>query len=116
MAEENIGFDELKYASTETVWQGVIIELTDASVVIDLKGRMGRLEVPKRMVITEYEMRIGQEVAFLMSYPEVIQEAPNEKYVNALAAYHQRMREVQEKTKQRNLLKEGSTHNESQEV
>lgn len=108
MSARKIGFDELNYPSTETVWEGVIIEVTGSSVVIDLKGRMGRLEVPKRLVITQYELQVGQEVAFLMSYPEVLEEQPNEKYVSALAAYHQRMRAIQAKSK-RNFKKGENT-------
>jgi ABC-type transporter lipoprotein component MlaA len=106
-------YDKLKYASTETVWEGIIIEITGASVIMDLKGRMGRLEVPKRMVITQYELKVGQEVAFLMSYPEVLSEQPNEKYLGALNAYHERMKIIQEETKQRRE-KEGSESDESQ--
>lgn len=113
-ADYSSKFDKLNYSSTETVWEGIIVEITGSSVIIDLKGRMGRLEVPKRMVITQYEMQVGQEVGFLMSYPEVLSEQPNEKYVGALDAYHQRMALIQQKTKKRIAKeKEGSIKNES---
>lgn len=94
-------FDKLKYSSTETVWEGVIVEITGASVIMDFKGRMGRLEVPRRMVISQYELKVGQEVGFLMSYPEVLAEQPNGKYLGALDAYHKKMAEIQAKTKER---------------
>jgi len=51
-------------------------------------------------------------VAFLMSYPEVLEEQPNEKYVSALAAYHQRMRAIQAKSKRN--FKKGENTDESQ--
>ena len=94
MEEQSTGFDKLKYASTERVWKGIIIELTDASVIIDL---IGRLEIPNRMIISDYELKVGQEVAFLMSYPEVLDSEPNQKYLGALNAYHKKMKEIKEK-------------------
>lgn len=97
MEEQSTGFDKLKYASTERVWEGIIIELTDASVIIDLKGRLGRLEIPNRMIISDYELKVGQEVAFLMSYPEVLDSESNQKYLGALNAYHKKMKEIKEK-------------------
>ena len=53
---------ELKYMSSECMYEGVIVELHDGSVGIDLKGRLGHLKVPKRMVISEYDLKLGQEV------------------------------------------------------
>lgn len=72
--------DRLKYASTERVFEGVIVNIKDGAVTIDLKGRLGELKIPKRMLITDYELQLGQEVAFLMSYPEVLSDEINEKY------------------------------------
>lgn len=77
-------YEKLKYASTERVFEGIIVELTDASVTIDIKGRLGQFKIPLRMLISEYEVKIGQEVAFLLSYPEVISKEPNEHYVSAI--------------------------------
>ena len=34
---------ELKYMSSECMYEGVIVELHDGSVGIDLKGRLGHL-------------------------------------------------------------------------
>ncbi len=72
--------EKLKYASTERYVEGVIVEVKDGSVAIDLKGRLGHLKVPKRMLITDYEPQLGLEVGFLMSYPEVLGPEINEKY------------------------------------
>jgi len=73
--------DKLKYSINPGYFEGVIVEIKDGLVGIDFKGRLGHLRVPKRMLITDYELKIGQEVGFLMSYPEVLGEEINEKYV-----------------------------------
>lgn len=75
--------DKLKFISSERYYEGIVIELTDCSVVIDLKGRMGQLKLPRRMVICENELKEGQEVGFLMTYPEVINEEIDENYLRS---------------------------------
>ncbi len=70
----------LKYISTERYVEGVIVELKSGSVGIDMKGRMGYLKVPVRMLITDYELKLGMEVGFMMSFPEVLREEVNTKY------------------------------------
>ena len=80
------GMDKLKYVSTERMYEGVLVEITAGTVTIDLKGRLGQLKIPRRMLISEYEIAIGQEVGFMMSYPEVITKMPNEHYVKAIEA------------------------------
>lgn len=79
---ENI--DRLKYISTERMYEGILVEITDASVTIDIKGRLGQLKIPRRMLISEYDIEIGQEVGFMMSYPEVLDGQPDEHYVHAI--------------------------------
>jgi hypothetical protein len=76
--------DKLRFISSERYYEGIIIEVTDGGVTIDLKGRMGQLKVPKRMVICNNELKEGQEVGFLMTYPEVINEEINEKYLDSI--------------------------------
>ena len=70
--------DKLKYLSTEQMYEGIIVETTGGSVTIDIKGRLGQIKLPLRMVITDYPLEVGQTVGFLMSYPEVIDPQPNE--------------------------------------
>lgn len=82
--------ERLKYISTERMYEGIIVEVTDASVTIDLKGRLGQLKIPLRMLITEYNIEIGQEVGFLMTYPEVLEPIPNEKYVKSIEETNRR--------------------------
>lgn len=74
----------MKYIDNVRYTEGIIIDLDDCSVSIDLKGRIGFLKVPKRMLITDYELKVGQEVGFNMSYLEVISGEVNEKYISNL--------------------------------
>ncbi len=53
-------------------------------MTIDLKGRLGQFKIPNRMLITDYELKIGQEVGFMLSYPEVLSPEPNQEYVEIL--------------------------------
>ena len=87
--------EKLKYASTERVFEGVIVDHNDASVTIDIKGRLVQFKIPMRMLISEYPVKIGQEVAFLLSYPEVLNEEPDEHYVNAILNTKKLEQEVQ---------------------
>lgn len=89
-------FDKLKYVSTERMYEGVLVEITDGSVTIDLKGRLGQLKIPRRMLISEYDIAIGQEVGFVMSYPEVLTGKPNEYYVDAIRHSAKRRAEAEE--------------------
>ncbi|WP_394238832.1 CBO2463/CBO2479 domain-containing protein [Niallia oryzisoli] len=86
---------ELKYISTERMYEGIIVEVTDASVTIDLKGRLGQLKIPRRMLISQYNIQLGQEVGFMMSYPEVLDETPDEKYVYAINESIRRRKEIE---------------------
>lgn len=72
----------MKYIDTVRYMEGIIVDLDDCSVSIDFKGRIGFLKVPKRMLITDYELKIGQEVGLNMSYIEVKGEDVNEKYLS----------------------------------
>lgn len=64
--------NNLKFTSSERYYEGIITEITDGGVCIELKGRIGRLQLPKRMIICHKDLEKGQEVGFLMTYPEVI--------------------------------------------
>ncbi|MBO1306144.1 hypothetical protein JZO70_08225 [Enterococcus sp. 669A] len=92
--------DLLKYTSTEQMFEGIIVELHDASVTIDIKGRLGQLKIPRRMLISEYDLAIGQEVGFLMTYPEVLEEEPNDHYVHAIKEHERRRLEALKKQEQ----------------
>ena len=72
----------MKYGDKIIYMEGIIVKITDGGVGIDLKGRLGYLEIPMRMLITDYPLKIGQEVGFHMSFIEQLSEEPNETYVN----------------------------------
>lgn len=76
--------ERLKYISTERLFEGVIVAVDGCSVTIDLLGRLGQLKVPKRMLISDDAPLEGQLVGFLMSYPEVINPIPDEKYISSI--------------------------------
>lgn len=76
----------MKYGDKIIEMQGIIVEVHDGCVGIDLKGRLGFMKVPMRMLITDYPLKVGQEVGFRMSFLEVLAEEPNEKYVSNIEA------------------------------
>lgn len=81
-----MSIDQLKYAYNPSYFEGVVVEISDGAVAIDIKGRLGYFKVPMRMLICETELKLGQEVGFIMSYPEVLGPEINENY---LAKYKQ---------------------------
>ncbi|MGN0299697.1 MAG: CBO2463/CBO2479 domain-containing protein [Lachnospiraceae bacterium] len=72
----------MKYGDKIIYMEGIIVEVSDGAVGIDLKGRLGYLKIPLRMLITDYPIQIGQEVGFNMSFIEQLSSEPNETYVH----------------------------------
>lgn len=72
----------LKYGDKIIEMQGVIVEVHEGSVAIDFKGRLGYLKIPMRMLISDYPVKVGQEIGLKMSFVEVLSEEVNEKYVS----------------------------------
>ena len=75
--------------------EGVIVEVHDGSVAIDFKGRLGHLRIPKRMIISDYDLELGQEVAWNMSYIEQESAEVNQKYLETI----KRSEDLKEKMK-----------------
>ena len=71
-----------KYTDRLISMEGIIVEVHDGEVGIDLKGRLGFLKIPMRMLISDHEIKVGQEVGFNMSFIEQLGPAVNEKYVS----------------------------------
>lgn len=92
--------DKLKYISTESYYEGIIVEVTDAAVILDFKGRLGQLKVPKRMVISNDDLKIGQEVGFLMTFPEVISKDVDEDYAESAKKQLEARRKAEARTKE----------------
>lgn len=61
-----------KFIDKVNYYEGIITEVHDGSVALDIKGRLGSIKIPKRMIISDYELKVGQEVAFNMSFIEQI--------------------------------------------
>lgn len=72
----------LKYGDKHIYMEGIIIDIKDGAVEMDLKGRLGTLKVPMRMMISDNKLELGQIVGFMMSYPEVVCEEPDQHYIS----------------------------------
>lgn len=77
----------LAYGDKIIRMEGVITEVHDGAVAIDLKGRLGSLRIPLRMFISEYEIRVGQEVAWNMSFIEQLGPEVNRRYLQNQGEY-----------------------------
>ena len=90
----------MKYGDKIIRMEGVIVEVHDGAVAIDFKGRLGHLRIPKRMIISDYDLEVGQVVAWNMSFIE--QESPevNERYLETIRHSRELQNEMQSKTKQ----------------
>lgn len=84
----------MKYGDKIIYMEGVIVEIHDGCVGIDLKGRLGYLKVPMRMLITDYPLKVGQEVGWNMSFVEQLGPEANDKYVSNLDTYLRRQEEM----------------------
>ncbi|MEF9916681.1 MAG: CBO2463/CBO2479 domain-containing protein [Lachnospiraceae bacterium] len=84
----------MKYGDKIIRMEGVIIEVHDGCVGIDLKGRLGFLKIPMRMLITDYPIIVGQEVAWNMSFVEQMGPEANKKYVSNLDTSNKRQEEM----------------------
>lgn len=83
----------MKYGDKIIKMEGVIVEVQDGAVAVDLKGRLGYLKVPMRMMITDYPLKVGQEVEWNMSFIEQMGPEPNEKYISNLDTLKKRQEE-----------------------
>lgn len=86
----------MKYGDKIIRMEGIIVEVYAGSVAIDLKGRLGYLKIPMRMLITDYPIKVGQEVAWNMSFIEQLGPEANDKYVSNLDTYKRRQAEMRE--------------------
>ena len=84
----------MKYGDKLIRMEGVIVEVNDGCVAVDLKGRLGYLKIPMRMLITDYPLAVGQEVAWNMSFIEQLGPEANDKYVSNLDVYKRRQEEA----------------------
>ena len=90
----------MKYGDKIIRMEGVIVEVHDGSVAIDFKGRLGHLRIPKRMIISDYDLEVGQEVAWNMSFIEQESSKVNARYLETIEHSRELQNEMQSKTKQ----------------
>ena len=90
----------MKYGDKIIRMEGVIVEVHDGSVAIDFKGRLGHLRIPKRMIISDYDLKVGQEVAWNMSFIEQESSVVNERYLETIEHSRELQNEMQSKNKQ----------------
>ena len=84
----------MKYGDKLIRMEGVIVAVKDGAIDVDLMGRLGFISVPKRMVISEDELKVGQTVAWNMSFLEQKGPEINEKYFNNLTIREARRLEI----------------------
>lgn len=87
----------MKYSDKIFRMEGVIVEIHDGSVSIDMKERLGSLKIPKRMLFCDYELKVGQRVGWNMSYPEQLDEIPVKRYVKNIEINRQNQLRMQQK-------------------
>ena len=87
----------MKYGDRIIRMEGVIVEVHDGSVAIDFKGRLGHLRIPKRMIISDYDLEVGQEVAWNMSFIEQEGAGVNDRYLETIEHARELQNEMQSK-------------------
>lgn len=90
----------MKYGDKIIRMEGVIVEVHDGAVAIDFKGRLGHLRIPKRMIISDYDLEIGQEVAWNMSFIEQESAEINPRYLETVDHANKLQDEMKNETKQ----------------
>lgn len=90
--------NKLKYGhSKENYYEGVVVEVSDCAVAIDVKGRLGYIKAPMRMFISDYPFEVGQTVGFHMSFIEQLGPEVNTKYVSNIQTRNRRADEIKSK-------------------
>jgi hypothetical protein len=80
----------MKYGDKIIKMEGIVVEVHDEGVGIDLKGRLGYLLIPMRMIISDTELKVGQTVSWNMSFIEQNGPEINEKYISNIDARKRR--------------------------
>ena len=89
--------ERLKYGDKVIYMEGVIVDVDDCSISIDLKGRLGFFKAPKRMFICDTEPKVGQEVGFRMSFPEQLVPEINDNYVSNIEKERRKQEEMRKR-------------------
>ncbi len=86
--------DKLNYGDKLIYMEGIVVDIKDGCVELDLKGRLGTFKVPRRMLISDYEIKLGQTCGFNMSYPEITSEEPDMHYVSNMKKLQKNKEEI----------------------
>ena len=89
--------ERLYYGNKVIYMEGVIVDIDDCSISVDLKGRLGFFKAPKRMFICDYELKIGQEVGWNMSFPEQLGDEVNDKYISNIEKERRKQEEMRQR-------------------
>ena len=89
--------ERLNYGDKVIYMDGVIVDIDDCSISVDLKGRLGFFKAPKRMFICDYELKVGQEVGWNMSFPEQLGEEVNDKYISNIEKERRKQEEMRQR-------------------
>lgn len=69
----------IDYQINPSLMGGTVNEIKDGGILhINLRGRLGVLEVPRKLVTDEVEIELGHKLEFYFSYLQVIEDV--EKY------------------------------------
>ena len=74
--------ERLHYGDRIIYMEGVVVDVDDCSISVDLKGRLGFFKAPKRMFICDTEPKVGQEAPQNLYKPIQLGPEVNEKYVS----------------------------------
>ena len=86
--------ERLHYGDKIIYMEGVVVDVDDCSISVDLKGRLGFFKAPKRMFICDPAPKVGQETARNMSSPEQLGPEINEKYVSNIEKERRKQEEM----------------------
>lgn len=91
--------ERIKYGDKIIYMEGVIVDVDDCSISVDLKGRLGFFKAPRRMFICDYDLKVGQEVGWNMSFPEQLGPEVNDKYFSNIQKEHRIQEEMRTRLK-----------------
>lgn len=75
--------NRLNYGDKINYYEGVVVDVKDGNVFIDILGRLGWFEIPVEMVNAEHPLKRGQSIGWKMSFLEQLASASDE-YVSGV--------------------------------
>lgn len=97
MLEEIKAKSGLKYVDKVNYYEGIVVEVHDGALGIDVMGRLGFMKLPSRMFIADGPFEVGQTVGWTMSFIEQKGPEINEKYLSNIETRNRRAEEISRK-------------------